>query len=59
MYIDSVRDFKDRWYVLQPSTQTALNALFDPASAVDEDGEPCYDAEGNPEIRRILKFPTH
>ena len=57
--MDYVRDFKDKWYILQPSTQTIVDSLFEPAAVVDEDGEPCLDAEGNPEIGRISRFPIH
>ncbi|CAI8601241.1 unnamed protein product [Vicia faba] len=59
MYMDSVRDFKDKCYILQPSTQTTLDSLFDPATIMDEDGDSCLDTEGNPEIGRISKFPIH
>ena len=55
--MDYVRDFKDKWYILQPSTQTVVDSMFDPATMVDEDGEPCLDAKGNPEMGRISKFP--
>ena len=57
--MNSVREFKDKRYVLQPSTQTVVDAMFDPNSVMDEDGESCYDAKGNPEIGRISKFPIH
>ena len=57
--MDSVRDFKDKWYILQPSTQTVVDLLFEPATVVDEDGEPCFDAQGNPEIGRVSRFSIH
>ena len=57
--MDSIRDFKDKWYVLQPSTQTVVGSLFDPTTVVDEDGEPCLDAEGILDMGRISKFPIH
>ena len=58
--MDSVRGFKDKWYVLQPVTQTALDSLFESETAVvDEDGEPLMDAEGRPAVGRISKFPIH
>ena len=55
----SVRDFKDKWYILQPSTQTAVDSLFEPAAVVDEDRELCLDPKGNPEMGRLSKFPIH
>ena len=40
MYMDSVMDFKDKWYILQPVTQIALDSLYEPETAiVDEDGQ--------------------
>ena len=57
--MDYVRDFKDKWYILQPSTQTAIGSLFEPATVADEDGEPCLDAKGNLEIGKVSKFPIH
>ena len=69
--MDSVRDFKDKWYILQPATQTALEPLFEPATqttleslfepttVVDEDGEPILDAKGSPAVGRVSRFPIH
>ena len=37
MYMDFVRDFKDKWYVVQPSSQEAVDVVFDLVSLVDED----------------------
>ena len=50
MYMDSVRDFKDRWYVVQPTSQTFVDVVFDPTAIMDEDGEPCYDTNGKQEM---------
>ena len=33
--------------------------MFDLAPVVDEDGEPCYDVNGEQEMGRISKFPIH
>ncbi|KAL5058119.1 hypothetical protein RYX36_029723, partial [Vicia faba] len=60
MYMDLVRGFKDKWYVLQPVTHTALDSLFEAETAVvDEDGEPPMDVEGRPAVGRVSKFPIH
>ena len=59
MYMDFVRDFKDKWYVVQPSSQAVVDVVFDPVSIVNEDKEVCYDGEGNPEIGQLTKFPIH
>ena len=48
--MDSVRNFKNRWYIVQPSSQEAVDAVFDLVQVVDEDGEVCYNEGGNPEI---------
>ena len=57
--MDSVRDFKDKWYILHPTTQTALDSLFEPATLVDKDGDPILDADGSPAVRRVSRFPIH
>ena len=57
--MDSVRDFNDKWYIFQPSTQTALDSLFKLATVKDEDGKPCLNAEGNPKVGQISRFPIH
>ena len=58
--MDSVRDFKDKWYVLHPITQTALDSLFESETVVVyTDGEPLVDAEGRPVVGRISRFPIH
>ena len=58
--MDSVRGFKDKWYVLQPVTQTALDSIYEEETAVvDENGEPVMDAEGRPAMGRVSKFPLH
>ena len=58
--MDSVRGFKDKWYVLQPVTQTALDSMYEEeTTVVDENGEPLMDAEGLPVVGRVSKFPLH
>ena len=53
MYMDYVREFKDKWYVVHPSSQAAVDSVFNLTSVVDEDGEVCYDEDRNPEIGRL------
>ena len=59
MYMDYVRDYKEKWYVVQPSSQEGVDTVFDPVSLVDEDGEVCYDEDENKDIWRLSKFPIH
>ena len=39
--------FKDKWYVMQPSSQEAVDAVFDPVSIIHEDGEVILDEDEN------------
>ena len=39
MYMDSVRGFKDKWYVMRPITQTALDSVYEEETAVDDENE--------------------
>ena len=56
MYMDSVRGFKDKWYVVRPVTTSALNSLFEEEEPVsDEDGEAMLGDDGNPVLGRTAK----
>ena len=60
MYMDSVRGFKDKWYVVWPITQTALDSVYEEETAVtDENGEPLMNDEGFPVLGRVSKFSLH
>ena len=60
MYMDSVRRFKDKWYVVRPVTDAALNSLFEEEEPVsDEDGEAMLGDDGNPVLGRRAKVPVH
>ncbi|MCI73748.1 hypothetical protein A2U01_0095012, partial [Trifolium medium] len=47
MYIDSVRGFKERYYVVKPLSQLAVDSLFETELDTEEDGDVRRDEEGN------------
>ena len=60
MYMDSVRGFKDKWYVVRPVTTSALGTLYEEEEALsDEDGEAVLGDDGSPVMARTAKFPVH
>ena len=60
MYMDSVRGFKDKWYVVRPVTTSALKSLYEEeAPKSDDDGEAVLDNNGYPVMARTAKFHVH
>ncbi|MCI96950.1 hypothetical protein A2U01_0118250, partial [Trifolium medium] len=47
MFVDSVRGFKERYYVVKPVSQLAVDSLFETELDVEEDGAVRRDEEGN------------
>ena len=60
MYMDSVRGFKDKWYIVRPVTTTGLESVYEEETVVTDDhGEALLDDEGRPVLGRVAKFPLH
>ena len=60
MYMDSVRGFKDKWYVVRPVITSALESLYEEEAPIsDDDGEAVLDNNGYPVMARTTKFPVH
>ena len=58
MYMDSVRGFKDKWYIVRPVTKTGLESVYEEETVVTDDhGEALLDDEGRPVLGREAKFP--
>ncbi|MCI72314.1 hypothetical protein A2U01_0093577, partial [Trifolium medium] len=57
MFVDSVRDFKERYYVVKPVSQLAVDSLFETELDVEEDGTVRRDEEGNEMTRLVPRFP--
>ena len=58
--MDSVRGFKDKWYVVRPVTTTGLESVYEEEAVItDDDGEALLDDEGHPVLGRTTKFPVH
>ena len=60
MYMDSVRGFKDKWYVVHPITDSAVDSLYEEEGPVsDDDGEALLNDDGSPVLGRRAKFPVY
>ncbi|MCI51543.1 hypothetical protein A2U01_0072787, partial [Trifolium medium] len=57
MFVDSVRGFKERYYVVRPRTQSARDSLYETVIVTEEDGSARLDATGRPGTRRVARFP--
>ncbi|MCI90332.1 hypothetical protein A2U01_0111624, partial [Trifolium medium] len=47
MFVDSVRGFKERFYIVRPLTQLAVDNLFVSELDTEQDGTVRRDEEGN------------
>ncbi|MCI31522.1 hypothetical protein A2U01_0052734, partial [Trifolium medium] len=57
MFVDSVRGFKERYYVVRPRTPSARDSLFETTIVTEEDGSSRLDENGRPMTRRVARFP--
>ncbi|PNX61748.1 hypothetical protein L195_g052616, partial [Trifolium pratense] len=57
MFVESARGFKERYYVIKPVTEFALNSLYMDKAVILEDGSPQLDAQGEPVTEWSLRFP--
>ena len=57
--MDSVRDFKDMYYLVKPVSREAFDSVFEQAIVVDEDVNICYDDDMNKESELVSKLPLH
>ncbi|PNX70651.1 hypothetical protein L195_g057607, partial [Trifolium pratense] len=57
MFVESARGFKERYYVVKPVTEFALNSLYMDRAVILEDGSPQLDAQGEPVTEWVLRFP--
>ncbi|MCI87597.1 hypothetical protein A2U01_0108881, partial [Trifolium medium] len=46
MFVDSVRHFKERFYIVRPMTELAVDSLFESEFEANEDGSVRLDEEG-------------
>ncbi|CAJ2661720.1 unnamed protein product [Trifolium pratense] len=56
MFVESARGFKERYYVVKPVTEFALNSLYMDKPVLLEEGSPQLDAEGEPVTEWALRF---
>ncbi|CAJ2659886.1 unnamed protein product [Trifolium pratense] len=57
MFVESARGFKERYYVVKPVTEFALNSLYMDRPVLLEDGSPQLDEGGEPVTEWGLRFP--
>ncbi|CAJ2653374.1 unnamed protein product [Trifolium pratense] len=57
MFVESARGFKERYYVVKPVTEFALNSLYMDRPVFLEDGSPQLDEEGEQVTEWSLRFP--
>ncbi|MCI55013.1 hypothetical protein A2U01_0076263, partial [Trifolium medium] len=57
MFIDSVRGFKERYYVVKSITPYATDSLYKTEVVTEENGSARLDANGLPVMRRVPRFP--
>ncbi|MCI57168.1 hypothetical protein A2U01_0078419, partial [Trifolium medium] len=46
MFVDSVRHFKERFYIVRPLTELAIDSLFESEVVLNEDGSVRLDEGG-------------
>ncbi|MCI62630.1 hypothetical protein A2U01_0083887, partial [Trifolium medium] len=46
MFVDSVLHFKERFYIVRPLTELAIDSLFESKFVLNEDGSVRLDEEG-------------
>ncbi|MCI20843.1 hypothetical protein A2U01_0042006 [Trifolium medium] len=57
MFVDSVRHFKERFYIVRPLTELAMDSLFESEFVTNEDGSVRLDEEGVEMTRLVYRFP--
>ncbi|MCI45698.1 hypothetical protein A2U01_0066937, partial [Trifolium medium] len=57
MFVDSVRGFKERYYVVKSVSQLAVDSLFETELDVEEDGTVRRNEVGNEITRLVPRFP--
>ncbi|CAJ2673725.1 unnamed protein product [Trifolium pratense] len=57
MFVDSIKDFKGRYFVVRPESESARESLLEWAEDRDEQGVARKDDNGQPILRAVPKFP--
>ncbi|MCI67694.1 hypothetical protein A2U01_0088953, partial [Trifolium medium] len=57
MFVDFVRHFKERFYIVRPSTELAMDNLFESEFVRNEDVSVRLDEEGVEMTRLVSRFP--
>ncbi|MCI48113.1 hypothetical protein A2U01_0069356, partial [Trifolium medium] len=57
MFVDSVRHFKERFYIVRLLTDLAMDNLFESEFVLNEDGSVRLDEDGVEMTRLVSRFP--
>ncbi|CAJ2665933.1 unnamed protein product [Trifolium pratense] len=57
MFVDSIKDFKERYYIVRPESPSARESLLELEEDIDEQGVARKDANGQVILRAVPKFP--
>jgi hypothetical protein len=57
MYVESLRGFKSRFYMVRAETQTGRNSLYDYVIDRNEDGSVRKNEDGTDKLKKVEKFP--
>ncbi|MCI32329.1 hypothetical protein A2U01_0053542 [Trifolium medium] len=57
MFVDSIRGFKERYYVVRPVTQSARDSLYRIKKLTNSDESAQLDEQGVQMMRRVVRFP--
>ncbi|MCI48026.1 hypothetical protein A2U01_0069269, partial [Trifolium medium] len=57
MFVDSVRHFKERFFIVRPLTELAIDSLFESEFVLNDDGSVRLDEEGVEMTRLVSRFP--
>ncbi|CAJ2639196.1 unnamed protein product [Trifolium pratense] len=57
MFVDSIKDFKERYYIVRPESPSARESLLELEEDIDEQGIARKDASGQVRLRAVPKFP--
>lgn len=59
IHTESIKDFKDRFYLIKPLTHTALHTIYSITEIVDQNGEAIIEENGNPAQKWVPKLRLH
>ena len=59
MFVDSVRNFKDKYFLVTSVSESAFSSALELTTEVDDEGNVLYDEDGNVKTELVSLFPFH